>query len=60
MQPGDVVRTCADVTKARRLLGYTPRVSIEEGIRRFAAWLRDREREPGVARISRSKLELVG
>lgn len=40
-QPGDVERTCADVTKARRLLGYQPRVSIEEGIPRFVEWFRE-------------------
>jgi len=39
-QPGDVQRTCADVTKARRLLGYEPRVVIEEGIPRFVEWYR--------------------
>ncbi len=38
-QPGDVVRTCANVSKARALLGYEPRTSIEEGIPRFIAWL---------------------
>jgi UDP-glucuronate 4-epimerase len=40
-QPGDVPVTCADVTKARAMLGYDPRVSIEEGLARFAAWLRE-------------------
>lgn len=39
-QPGDVARTYASVDKARSLLGYDPRVPIEEGIRRFVAWLR--------------------
>ena len=38
-QPGDVVRTCADVSKAARLLGYRPRVPVEEGIPRFVEWL---------------------
>ena len=38
-QPGDVPATYADVTKARRLLGYNPGVPIEEGIRRFVQWL---------------------
>jgi len=38
-QPGDVKMTCADITRARRDLGYDPRVPIEDGIRRFAAWL---------------------
>jgi UDP-glucuronate 4-epimerase len=37
-QPGDVVATYADVEKARRLLGYEPQVSIEDGIRRFVEW----------------------
>jgi UDP-glucuronate 4-epimerase len=35
---GDVERTWADVSKARRLLGYEPRVGIEEGVRLFAEW----------------------
>jgi UDP-glucuronate 4-epimerase len=39
-QPGDVKLTCADVSRARAELGYEPRVPIEEGIRRFAAWLK--------------------
>ena len=39
-QPGDVPQTYADVTKARRLLGYDPRTPIEEGIRRFVGWFR--------------------
>jgi len=37
-QPGDVPLTFADVTKARKMLGYEPQVKIEEGIRRFAQW----------------------
>jgi UDP-glucuronate 4-epimerase len=39
-QPGDVERTCADISKARRLLGYAPRTGIEEGIPRFVEWFR--------------------
>ncbi|MBI5365669.1 MAG: GDP-mannose 4,6-dehydratase [Planctomycetes bacterium] len=38
--PGDVPQTFADISKARRLLGYAPAFPIEEGVRRFAAWLR--------------------
>lgn len=38
MQPGDVERTYADVSKARRLLGYEPRVGFEEGVARFMEW----------------------
>lgn len=39
-QPGDVERTFADVSKARRMLGYAPRVPVEAGIPRFVDWLR--------------------
>jgi UDP-glucuronate 4-epimerase len=46
-QPGDVPITYADVSKAARLLGYSPKVPIREGLRRFVEWyLRDcRDRE---------------
>ena len=40
-QPGDVPQTFADITKARRLLGYDPQTQIEEGIRRFVKWFRE-------------------
>ena len=39
--PGDVERTYADVTRARELLGYAPRVGLQEGLRRFVAWYRE-------------------
>jgi UDP-glucuronate 4-epimerase len=39
-QPGDVPLTWADVSKAGRLLGYQPKVTIEEGLRRFVQWYR--------------------
>ena len=38
MQPGDVTRTYADVSKARRLLGYEPSTEFRRGIRQFLAW----------------------
>lgn len=38
MQPGDVVRTWADIAKARELLGYDPRTGFEEGVARFVEW----------------------
>ena len=41
LQPGDVPQTFADVTKARRLLGYNPQTQIEEGIQRFVGWFRE-------------------
>ncbi|HKJ01353.1 MAG TPA: NAD-dependent epimerase/dehydratase family protein [Longimicrobiales bacterium] len=38
VQPGDVQRTFADISKARRLLGYNPETPFEEGLRRFLIW----------------------
>jgi len=40
-QPGDVPYTCADVSKAYRLLGYKAQIPFEEGIRRTAKWYKD-------------------
>lgn len=45
-QPGDVNRTCADLEKSRRDLGYDPKVSIEEGVRRTVEWYRARHLIP--------------
>jgi UDP-glucuronate 4-epimerase len=39
-QPGDVPITFADVSKAKKLWGWEPQVSIEEGIRRFVDWFK--------------------
>ena len=39
-QPGDVPQTFADITKARRLLGYDPKTQIEDGLGRFIEWFR--------------------
>lgn len=45
-QPGDVPITYADVGKASRLLAYSPKVPIREGLRRFVAWYRERHALP--------------
>ena len=40
MQPGDVNITYADISKAKNLLGYEPKIEFEEGIRRFIKWVK--------------------
>jgi UDP-glucuronate 4-epimerase len=40
LQPGDVERTYADVTKARSDLGYNPNTGISDGLKRFVEWFR--------------------
>jgi len=42
---GDIRHCYADLTKARRLLGYEPQVTHEEGFRELAAWLAGQEAE---------------
>lgn len=41
MQPGDVDRTYADITKARQLIGYDPKTSFDEGIQNFVNWYKE-------------------
>ena len=40
-RPGDVKDSQADISKARRILGYEPSVTFEEGLARTVAWYRD-------------------
>ena len=37
-QPGDVPLTCADISKAKKLLRYDPKTRFSEGIPRFVNW----------------------
>jgi UDP-glucuronate 4-epimerase len=39
-QPGDVPQTWADIGRARRLPGYDPATTYQDGVARFVAWLR--------------------
>jgi UDP-glucuronate 4-epimerase len=38
MQDGDVELTYADIIKAKKLLGYEPKVTFKEGIQKFKEW----------------------
>ncbi|WBV55105.1 GDP-mannose 4,6-dehydratase [Chryseobacterium daecheongense] len=38
MQPGDVIKTNADITKARTLIGYKPATDFQNGIKKFMEW----------------------
>jgi len=51
-QPGDVERTWADVARAEAELGWTPRVSFDQGLERFLSWFREQR---GTARVSRGE-----
>lgn len=41
MQPGDVVSTYADISEATVQLGFSPKVTLEEGIGKFVRWYKD-------------------
>ena len=38
MQPGDVMSTCADVTRLRERVGFEPSTSLRDGLSRFVDW----------------------
>jgi UDP-glucose 4-epimerase len=39
-RPGDIRHSYADITAAREILGYEPKVSFREGLRRTVNWYR--------------------
>ena len=41
MQPGDVDRTYADITKAKELLSFEPKVQFRDGIKRYIKWYKE-------------------
>jgi UDP-glucuronate 4-epimerase len=41
MQPGDVLETWADIKHSVEMLGYNPKISVEEGVKNFIKWYRD-------------------
>jgi UDP-glucuronate 4-epimerase len=45
--PGDVPITYADVSKAARLIGYTPTVAVNEGVGRYVKWFLERKSGQG-------------
>jgi UDP-glucuronate 4-epimerase len=43
-EPGDVPHTLADITAAQTRFGYAPKTRLDEGLSRFATWLKSEER----------------
>ena len=44
MQPGDVEKTYANISKAKKMIGYEPKVEFSEGINRFIKWYKESEK----------------
>jgi UDP-glucuronate 4-epimerase len=38
LQKGDVIRTFADISESKKQLGFSPKVPLDEGLRRFVDW----------------------
>jgi UDP-N-acetylglucosamine 4-epimerase len=43
-RPGDVRHSLADISKAKSLLGYDPKISVEEGLMRTFKWFKEKEK----------------
>jgi UDP-glucuronate 4-epimerase len=41
IQPGDVPETKGDISKAREMLDYKPRISVKEGVKNFIDWYKE-------------------
>ncbi len=41
MQPGDVNRTFANISKSKEMLGYNPKTNFEDGITKFVEWYKE-------------------
>jgi len=46
-QPGDMPVTCADISKARKLLGYNPATPLSVGLPKFVDWFLEMQGEEG-------------
>ena len=46
LQPGDMIETCADIADLTRDTGFSPRVTLEEGVPSFVDWFRHYHRSP--------------
>lgn len=44
MQPGDVDKTFADVSKSKKMFGYNPQVSIDSGLHDFVLWFKNKQK----------------
>lgn len=44
-RPGDVLRTLADISKAKKLLKFKIKVNFEEGLERTVKWFADQEKQ---------------
>jgi dTDP-L-rhamnose 4-epimerase len=54
---GDIRHCFADISRARRVLGYEPRITLEDGLVELAEWLQDQAADDRVADARRELAE---
>lgn len=57
---GDIRHNSADLTRSRRLLGFSPRYSFTRGVREFVRWVRSQKIQPDGYEASRKELRARG
>ncbi|CDZ76228.1 UDP-glucose 4-epimerase [Legionella massiliensis] len=57
---GDIRHCFADLNLARELIGFTPNVSLEQGLRQFVAWVLTQDIAQDKSNIAQSKLASLG
>ena len=43
LRAGDIIRSVASIEKAKKLLGYTPRISLKDGLKEVVEWMRNKK-----------------
>lgn len=60
MQLGEVLETYADIEKSHKMLGFQPKVSIEDGIVRFIEWYKEYHLVPKIKHFIKLKSDFPG
>jgi UDP-glucose 4-epimerase len=42
-RPGDLRRSCLDISRAEKVLGWTPKVKLDDGVAKTVAFFRDEQ-----------------
>ena len=57
---GDIAHNKADISKARKLLGFAPVVDLDDGLKEFCSWVIDQEKDSSGYERSLSEMEKAG
>ena len=57
---GDIAHNKADITRAKEILGFRPKISLEEGLKQFCNWVVSQETDNSKYERSLSEMEQAG